>query len=104
MDFNISLGIAGWALLLIGAVAFGIVVELIGENRFSYEWIATAIGGAVGAVVASEFIVSMRTFEPVWDGVALVPALVGGLIAGVVVAVVARYATGGSFLSSPVHA
>lgn len=104
MEFNISLGIAGWALLLIGAVAFGIVVELIGENHFSYEWIATAIGGAVGAVVASEFIVGLRTFEPVWDGVALVPALIGGLIAGLVVAVVARYATGGSFLNSPVHA
>lgn len=97
-DFNISLGLAGWALVLIGAIVVGVVAQLIGEAPFSFEWVVTAIGALLGAVIASELIVGLRAFEPVWDGLALVPALVGGLIAAVVVAVATRYLTGGSYL------
>jgi hypothetical protein len=33
----------------------------------------------------------------VWDGLALVPALIGGLIVGVIVELATRYATGGTY-------
>ena len=101
MDFNISLGIGGWALAIIAAFVFGVAVQLIGHVEFGYEWIISSVAAFVGIVVASEFIIDLRAYEPVWDGLALLPAIAGGLLVGLVVAVVTRYATGGSFLAEP---
>jgi uncharacterized membrane protein YeaQ/YmgE (transglycosylase-associated protein family) len=104
VDLNISLGLGGWSVVIIGALVIGVVAQFIGETRTGFEWLVVAIGAAIGAVVASEFIVDMRTFEPVWDGLALVPALVGGLIVGVVVDAVTRYSTGGRYFGHPMAA
>jgi hypothetical protein len=57
-----------------------------------------------GALVASEFIVAWRTVEPVFDGLALVPALLGGLLLGIVVAVAMRRLTGGTYSGRAVAA
>jgi hypothetical protein len=54
--------------------------------------------------VASEFIVAWRTFEPVWDGLALVPALLGGLVVGIIVEVATRRLTGGTYSGRPMAA
>jgi hypothetical protein len=97
MGFEISIGAIGWLVLIVAAVVVGAGMQLIGEERFGYEWIVTGIGTFIGGLAASEFIVSWRTFEPVHDGLALIPAAIGGLIVGVVVAVVTRVATGGSY-------
>jgi len=101
MVFEFSMGV--WALLIVavGAIVLGIVVQLIGESRTGYEWIITAIGGAIGAIVASEFIVSWQAYEPVFDGLALIPALIGGLVVGVVVGVATRLVTGGTYAGTP---
>jgi hypothetical protein len=42
--------------------------------------------------------------SPVWDGVALFPALMGGLVVGLVVEVGTRYLTGGTYSGRPVSA
>jgi hypothetical protein len=97
MEIGIALGVGGWLVLLAGALLFGVVAQFIGEARTGYEWLADAVAAALGAVVASEFILSTRTFEPVWDGLAIVPALIGGLVLGIVVEVVTRYMTGGRY-------
>lgn len=99
-DFNVNIGVAGWALVIVASLAAGVLLQLIGDVQFGYEWIATAIGFGVGAVIASEFIVGLRTFEPVWDNLALVPAAAGAAVVGLIVAFLARYATGGSFVHS----
>lgn len=104
MEFAIALGLGGWALLIVGAIAFGVVAQFVGETRTGYEWLADAIAAGVGALAASEFILAWRTFEPVWDGLALVPALIGGLLAGVVVEVVTRRITGGRYSHQPLSA
>lgn len=101
MELAINLGIGGWVVLLAGAVLFGILAQFIGETRTGYEWLVDAIAFALGAVVASEFVISMQTFEPVWDGLAIVPAAVGGLVLGIVVELVTRYSTGGRYTSHP---
>jgi hypothetical protein len=75
--------------------------QMIGEAEFGYEWVITAFGAGLGALVASQFVVEWRAFEPVWDNLALLPALAGGLIAGALVAVTTRLATGGSVLGRP---
>jgi uncharacterized membrane protein YeaQ/YmgE (transglycosylase-associated protein family) len=97
MEFAIVLGYGGWALVVGAAIIFGVVAQFLGEPRTGYEWLADGIAFALGAIVASELIIATRTFEPVWDGLALVPALVGGLIVGVLVEVITRMATGGTY-------
>jgi uncharacterized membrane protein YeaQ/YmgE (transglycosylase-associated protein family) len=104
VDLTISMGLGGGIALIIGALVIGVVAQFVGETRTGFEWLVVAVAAAIGAVVASEFIVDLRTFEPVWDGLALVPALVGGLIVGVVVDAVTRLSTGGRYFGPPMAA
>lgn len=104
MDLTISIGFGGWAVVVLAAVVFGIVAQFIGDARTGYLWLIDAIAFGIGAVVASEFLVGMRGFEPVFDGLALVPALVGGLVVGGVVEVITRYLTGGHYGPRPMSA
>ena len=101
MELSIELGIGAWVLVFAGALIFGIVAQTIGETRTGFEWVVDAIGAGVGAVVASEFIVALQATGPVWDGLALVPALIGGLVLGVIVELITRSVTGGTYAGHP---
>jgi uncharacterized membrane protein YeaQ/YmgE (transglycosylase-associated protein family) len=104
MEFAIGLGFGGWMVLIVGALLFGAVAQIVGETRTGFEWLGDAIAAAIGALFASEFIVAWRTFEPTWDGLALVPALLGGVVVGLVVEVATRYLTGGTYTGRPISA
>ena len=104
MEFAISLGIGGWILLIVAALVFGAIAQYVGETRTGFEWLVDAIAAGVGALAASEFMVGWRTFEPTWNGLALVPALIGGLVVGLVVEVATRYMTGGTYSGRPMSA
>jgi uncharacterized membrane protein YeaQ/YmgE (transglycosylase-associated protein family) len=104
MEFAIALGLGGWIVLIVGALVFGAVAQLVGETRTGYEWLVDAIAAGIGALVASEFIVAWRAFEPTWDGLALLPALLGGIVVGLVVEVATRYVTGGTYSARPIAA
>jgi uncharacterized membrane protein YeaQ/YmgE (transglycosylase-associated protein family) len=104
MEFAIALGFTGWIALIVGALVIGAIAQLVGETRSGFEWLGDAVGFGIGALVASEFIVAFQTVEPVWDGLALVPALIGGLVLGVVVEVATRYLTGGTYSGRPMTA
>jgi uncharacterized membrane protein YeaQ/YmgE (transglycosylase-associated protein family) len=101
MDFGISLELGGWILVIVAALMFGAIAQLIGETRTGFEWLVDAIGFGIGAIVASEFITSWRTIEPVWSGLAIVPALIGGLVVGLVFELATRYLTGGTYRGHP---
>lgn len=102
MELAISLGFGGWLVIIAGALVFGVIAQFIGEARTGYEWLVDAIAAFAGAFVASEFVISFRAYEPVFDGLALVPALIGGLAFGVVVELATRYLTGGKYTTRPV--
>jgi uncharacterized membrane protein YeaQ/YmgE (transglycosylase-associated protein family) len=104
MELAITIGIVGWIVLIVGALLFGAIAQFVGEARSGFEWLGDAIGFGVGALVASEFIVAFRAVGPVFDGLALVPALVGGLVLGVIVEVATRYLTGGTYSDRPMTA
>ena len=101
MELAINLGIGGWLVLIVGALLFGVVAQFIGRTVTGYEWLVAGFAAGLGAVIASEFIISLRTFAPVWDGLAIVPALIGGLALGLVVELVTRYLTGGAYTTRP---
>jgi uncharacterized membrane protein YeaQ/YmgE (transglycosylase-associated protein family) len=104
MEFAIALGVAGWIILIGGAIVFGVVAQLIGQPRSGYEWLADGLAAGIGALVASELIVAFRTFGPVYDGLALVPAVLGGLLVGAVVGVAVRYLATGTYSDRPISA
>lgn len=96
-ELAINLGIGGAVLLVLASLVFGVIAQFIGETRTGFEWLVDAIAFGIGALVASELVVAWRTTGPVWDELALVPALLGGIVLGVVVEVVTRSVTGGSY-------
>jgi uncharacterized membrane protein YeaQ/YmgE (transglycosylase-associated protein family) len=102
MEFAIALGITGWAVLLVGAFLFGVIAQFVGETQTGYEWLVDGIAAVVGAIFASEFIIGWRAVGPVFDGLAIVPAVVGGLVLGLVVEVATRFLTGGHYLGRPI--
>jgi hypothetical protein len=104
VDLAITLGLGGWILLIVGAVVFGVAAQFIGEVRTGFEWVVDAIAFGLGALIGSEFIIATQAYGPVWDGLALVPALVGGLIVGVIVELSTRYVTGGTYTHGPMAA
>ena len=93
MEFTFELGFMGLVIMTIGSVAVGVLFYLVGNPELRFEWLATAIGAFIGGFIASEFVLAFRDFEPVYDGLAVVPALIGGLIVGGVVAGAARVLT-----------
>lgn len=104
MELAITLGLGGWAILVAGSLIFGGIAQLIGETRTGYEWLVDAIGAAIGALVASEFIIAWQALGPVVDGLAIVPALIGGLVVGLVVEIATRLITGGHYTHGPMPA
>jgi len=98
MDFTIEIGLGGWALMIAASLIFGGIAQLVGETETGVEWLVDAVAFFIGALVASEFVTAWTTVEPVWDGVALVPALIGGLVVGIVVEIATRLVTGGHYL------
>lgn len=104
MEFAISIGLGGSLLLIAGAIVFGVAAQFVGRAEIGFEWLVDAIAAGVGALVASEFIVAWRTFEPVVDGLALVPALIGGLVVGGIAELATRRITGGTYSNRPAAA
>jgi uncharacterized membrane protein YeaQ/YmgE (transglycosylase-associated protein family) len=104
MELTIALGLGGWLILIVGALIFGAAMQLIGETRTGFEWLVDAVAAFVGGLVASEFITQFQATGPVVDGLAVVPALIGGLALGIVVEVITRLVTGGHYRQGAVSA
>jgi hypothetical protein len=97
MEFAITIGYGGAALLVLGALAFGVVAQFFGQAGTSYLWLVDGIAAGVAALVASEFVVGWRAIDPVVDGLAVLPALIAGLIVGAAADVITRWAMGGRY-------
>ena len=104
MEFAVAIGLGGWALLIGGAIVIGVATQFIGRAHAGYEWIATAVGALVGGLVASEFVVAWRAFGPVWDGLALLPAVLTAIVVAALVAVAARFVVTDTYSGRPMSA
>jgi ABC-type uncharacterized transport system permease subunit len=77
----IEMGPLGISALVIGAMLLGVGSQALGEGPVSHEWLVTAAGALVGGLVGSEWLFGWQAIRPVWDGVAVVPAMFVGLFA-----------------------
>ena len=92
MDLNFDVTLLGGVVLILGAVVFAALMSVIGEDRAPYGAVGVLVTGVatfLGAFIASEYI-SLQATEPVWEGVALLPALIGGVLAGGAAEFIAR--------------
>ena len=84
MGFTAFLGI------VVVALVVGVGVQYLTKSAFSYEWLVVALAGAFGAYFASETFVGSTVFEgikswgPEFDGMFVVPAVIGGIILAIV--------------------
>jgi uncharacterized membrane protein YeaQ/YmgE (transglycosylase-associated protein family) len=75
-----AVGTTAIVALIFGALAVALIAQYMGQPRWGYEWAITAPAAAIGAFVASEYLGPLSAFGPTYDGMAVVPALVGGLV------------------------
>jgi len=104
VELVITLGLGGWILLIAASLVFGAIAQYVGETRTGWEGTVDAVAFGIGGLIGSEFIVATQAYGPVWDGLALVPALIGGLIVGLIAELSTRYVTHGSYAHHPTAA
>jgi hypothetical protein len=95
---NIDLGLQGIGLLLIPALLFGLLAQLIlWRSAPHWLWLVGAAGWLLGGLFASEVLYGSETTEanlqPLIDGLLLDEALLGGLVGGLVAVIAAWLAT-----------
>jgi uncharacterized membrane protein YeaQ/YmgE (transglycosylase-associated protein family) len=85
--------------LVLGALVVGAMAKYIGRVTFGYEWILVAAGAVVGGWLGSEAFGTFSTWGPVFDGLYLLPALIGAIVVGGAVDGLTRIASGGTYLA-----
>ena len=95
---NYDLGLQGLALLIIPALAFGLVAQLIvWKSATHWMWLIGAVAWFVGGLFASEVLygseVTEQNLQPLIDGLLWDEALIGGFVTGVVAVVITWFAT-----------
>lgn len=84
------MGSSALLVLLGAAVMLGVVLQALGNSRMYSRWPATALASAVGGYVASELVGALSAGAWEWDGLALVPGVLGVVITGALVDLVLR--------------
>ena len=97
MELTTDMGALAILTLAVGSLVLGIVLHLIGDVEFGYEWVITSVAAFAGGFIISEWVVAFQSVGPVWDGMAVVPAIGGALVVGVVTDALVRFATHGSY-------
>jgi hypothetical protein len=101
--FGWEVGMSTLALivLIVGALVLGGLSQFIGETKIGFEWLIVAPAVLVGGWLGSEAFGAASTWGPVFEGLYIVPALIGGVVLGAVADVIVRYLTGGSYVHEP---
>ena len=92
MDLSFDTTLLGAVVLVVGAALFALLMARVGEDPAPYGAVGVLVTGVatfLGAFIASEYL-GLHAIEPVWEGVALLPALMGGVLAGGAAELVAR--------------
>jgi hypothetical protein len=95
---NYDLGLQGLTLLIVPAILFGLVAQLIlWRSATHWMWLIGATAWFVGGLFASEILYGGETTEenlqPLIDGLLWDEAVIGGLVTGLVAVIVTWFAT-----------
>ena len=98
--WDVGMSMLAALLLVVGALVIGVIPQFIGDVTVGWEWAGTALVALVGGYLGSEALGTLSTWGPVFEGLYLLPALIGAVILGVVIDAVLRYLTKGSYVHS----
>jgi uncharacterized membrane protein YeaQ/YmgE (transglycosylase-associated protein family) len=98
--WDVGMSTAAAAILLVGALVIGGITQIIGETR-AFHWLPVAAGAFLGGYLGSEAFGSLSTWGPEFEGLYIVPALIGGAIVGAIVDGLTRYAAHETYVSEP---
>jgi hypothetical protein len=84
-------------LLVVGALVIGGAAHVIGEVTLGYEWAITGLAALVGGYLASEAFAGLSTWGPVFEGLYVLPAVIGAIIVGGIVDAIVRMANQDSY-------
>ena len=79
-------------LVIVAGIVLGVLVQMIGVTRSGYDGLITGIAVVGGAIVAGQWLGGVSTWGPQFDGLYLLPALVGGIVLGVIADLAVRFA------------
>jgi uncharacterized membrane protein YeaQ/YmgE (transglycosylase-associated protein family) len=98
-----DVGMSGFAalVLIIGALVIGILAHFIGDVTVPYEWAVTGVAALVGGYLGSEAFGTLSTWGFEFDGLYVLPAIIGAVVLGGVVDALLRYLTEGSYVRHP---
>lgn len=97
LGWNIGMsGLAALALVA-GALVLGVIAQFIGDVRVGWEWVAVSAAALVGGYLGSEGLAGLSTWGPEFEGLYVLPALIGAVIIGGIVDLAVRYMTEGAY-------
>ena len=79
-------------LVIAAGIVLGVVVQRIGVTHSGYDGLITGIAVVGGAIVAGQWLGGATTWGPQFDGLYLLPALIGGLVLGAIADLAVRFA------------
>lgn len=96
---QLDMGIGAFAVIIVMALVLGFLVQAYLKPKTPYEWLITGAGVAVGGWLASEIIwtqwfTGLTDLGPQFDGLLIVPAVIGGLVIGALFEGIARVVEG----------
>jgi uncharacterized membrane protein YeaQ/YmgE (transglycosylase-associated protein family) len=100
IGWDVGMSLLAAMLLVVGALIIGVIPQFIGDVTVGWEWAATAVAALVGGWLGSEALGTLSTWGPVYEGLYILPAIIGALIFGVAMDAVLRYVTRGSYVHS----
>ena len=98
--WDVGMSTLAAVLLVVGALVIGVIPQFIGDVTVGWEWAATAVAALVGGYLGSEALGTLSTWGPVFEGLYIVPALIGAVVLGAVMDAALRYTTEGSYTHS----
>ena len=75
-----TIGIGALIGLFVVALLLGFAAQVLGEFHRSWEWLVTGAAALVGGFVAGQYLGPATTWGIRWDGLWLLPALLGMLV------------------------
>jgi uncharacterized membrane protein YeaQ/YmgE (transglycosylase-associated protein family) len=103
IEWEVGMSLLAAIGLVAGALLIGVLAMFIGEVRVGWEWATTAAAALVGGYLGSEAFGTASTWGPAFEGLYIVPAIIGGVVLGVIVDAVSRYSTAGSYVRHEVR-
>ena len=101
VEWNVGMSTLAGVLLIAGALLIGVIAQFIGDVKVAYHWAVVAFAALVGGWLGSEAIGTFSTWGPEFEGLYIVPALLGGLILGTIADVLLRYSIEGGYRQHP---